>query len=102
MYKHANDGQEMHTADLVDVFEFVYYLADDRLGGLVASGLGAGVRSLQARPRKPERTGKEKIDSVLMFLIVYRSFTEFRNLNEWKTLCTGRCSISPNKALVPI
>lgn len=44
------------TAHLVDVFEFVYYLADDRLGGFIASGLGAGVQSLQARSGEPDRT----------------------------------------------
>lgn len=33
----------IHTAHLVDVFQFVYNLADDWLGGLVASGLGPGM-----------------------------------------------------------
>lgn len=50
----------MQTAHLVDVFEFVYDLADDWLRGLVASGLGAGVRSLQAGPRKPDRTIRKR------------------------------------------
>lgn len=53
----TNNGQHMRTAHLVDVFEFVYDLADDWLRWLVASGLGAGLRSLRARPRKPDRTG---------------------------------------------
>lgn len=60
MYKHTNNGQHMCTAHLVDVFEFVYDLADDWLRGFVASGLGAGVGSLQARPRKPDITGRKK------------------------------------------
>lgn len=66
MYEHTNDGRHVHAAHLVDVFEFVYDLADDRLGGLVTSGLGAGVRSLQAGPGEPDRTGG-KNDSVLVF-----------------------------------
>lgn len=33
----------MHATHVVDVFEFVYDLADDRLRRLVASGLRAGV-----------------------------------------------------------
>lgn len=33
----------MQTAHLIDVFEFVYNLADDWLRGLVAFGLGAGL-----------------------------------------------------------
>lgn len=33
----------MHAAHLVDVFEFVYDLADDGLRGLVAPGLGPRV-----------------------------------------------------------
>lgn len=41
-------SQHGRTAHLVDVFEFVYDLADDRLGWLVAPGLRAGVRSLRA------------------------------------------------------
>jgi len=57
---HTHTHTHTHSADLVDVFEFVYDLADDRLGGLVASGLGAGVRSLQARPGKPDRPGRQK------------------------------------------
>ncbi len=55
----------MHTGHLVDVFEFVYDLADDWLRGLVASRLGAGVQSLEARSRKPDRTGKRR-HSVIM------------------------------------
>lgn len=48
-----------NKAHLVDVFEFVYNLADDRLKGLVAPGVGAGVGPLQAGPRKPDRTGRK-------------------------------------------
>lgn len=69
----------MHTAHLVDVFQFVYDLADDWLRGLVASGLGAGVRLLQARPRKPDGTGRKRR------LSVCRGFTTFRKLHQWKT-----------------
>lgn len=47
------------TAHLVDVFEFVYYLADDRLRGFIASGLSAGVQSLQARSGEPDRTRRK-------------------------------------------
>lgn len=72
-------GQHMHTAHLVDVFEFVYDLADDWLRGLVASGLSAGVRLLQARPRKPDGTGRKRR------LSVCRGFTTFRELHQWKT-----------------
>ncbi len=66
----------MQRGHLVDVFEFVYDLADDWLRGLVASRLRAGEQPLQAGPRKPDRK-RGKTDSVLMFLIVWRSFTEF-------------------------
>lgn len=53
--KHMDSDMAAH---LVDVLEFVYDLADDRLRGLVAAGLGAGVGSLQPGPRKPDRTRK--------------------------------------------
>lgn len=67
MYKHTNYTQHIRTAHLVDVFEFVYDLADDWLRGLVASGLGAGVRSLQARPGKPDRTERKKQAQLVCF-----------------------------------
>lgn len=51
--KHEGCNNKAH---LVNVFEFVYNLADDWLKGLAAPGLGAGVGSLQAGPRKPDRT----------------------------------------------
>lgn len=49
----------MHAAHLVDVLEFVYDLADDRLRRLVASRLGARVRPFQAGPSKPDSTGRK-------------------------------------------
>lgn len=46
MYKHTHHEEHTHTAHLVDVFEFVYDLADDWLRGFVAPGLRARVQSL--------------------------------------------------------